>query len=164
MTTIGAGADDAIGVAGVDHGDFGWARGDETCGVADAFARRNIAQRNDARAQGEARLERHLAHDFLFFLRRVEGLIVAVENCAGTDHIGEGAGAGGDGAAIGHMHDSGRDAEFLQAIQAGPEQQFLVAGLFGGEIFRRGEVGVGAFELEVRRFFQRMAEGVHFVG
>ncbi len=64
--------------------------------------------------------------------------------------------AGANRAAIGHVHDAGRYAQFAHAVEAGEKQFFLVVGLAGGEIFGGGEVRVGAFELEVATFGQRV--------
>ena len=101
------------------------------------------------RAQRQTRREWHRAGNFFSFLRRVEGLMVAVQNRAGADHVYPSAGARADGSAIGHVYDARRNSVRAQTIEAIAEELLLLGGLFGGEIFSRGEMGVGAFELDV---------------
>ncbi len=59
LTLVGEGANDAVCVASVNHGDSRGPLGDETRSVAHGLARRQVAQRDNAGAESETRLERH---------------------------------------------------------------------------------------------------------
>ncbi len=148
----------AVRVSGVDHGDARRPLRDETGGVSHSLPGRQIAQRDDARAQRQAGLDGQPLPHFLPLLRRIERLVIAVENRAGPNHVRIGAGARANRAAIGQMHDSRRDAQFAHAVEALLKTALLIVCLSRAEIFRRRKVSKRAFQLDVPAVGQRFAK------
>ncbi len=139
-----------------------WPLGGEPRGVAHGLARGKIAQRDDAGAQREARLDGQALLHLLAFVRRVERLVVAVQDGAGTNHIRPGGGPRADSAAIGHVDDARVNPQGAHLLEAGAEQLLLVVGLPGAEIFGGRKMRAGAFELQMRAIEERFGEGLDF--
>ena len=60
-------------------------------------------------------------------------------------------------AAIRHVHDSGRDAERAQPLQALQKSFFLLVRLLRREIFRRRKMRERSFQLDVRALRQQFS-------
>src|SRR5690242_6222874 len=84
---IGSLPQDAIRIASIDHGDLRRPVGNETRSITHRLARRKIAQRDNPRAQREARLYRQLLPHFVSLVWRIERLVVTIEYRAVTHHV-----------------------------------------------------------------------------
>src|SRR5690242_17576551 len=158
----------AVAVTGGEDGDARGTLGDESFVVADARPNGNVADIDDARAQAHHRLDGKKRLNFRAPLGGIVAGMIAVQNRAGTNHVGPGVGTRGDGGAVGEMHDAGIDPESTESIERGVKALFLLTGLLSraraGKNLGRGEMREDPAQFQMLAFCELSGEAIHIAG
>src|SRR5579863_444256 len=148
-TSIRSLANDSIRIARGNYGDARRALCDKSAAITHAFSRADFAQRNNPRAQAQARLQRQFFPNVRGDFGGLKALMISVEGRAGPHHVRPSGWPSANGSAIRHVHNSRRDSHGAQLLQGFGEDFLLPFVLSRSEIFRRSEMRERTTEFQV---------------